>query len=61
MAPWKDSPPAPPGSVAAGGTAEDMADAIAAARSAFDDTEWCPDVALRVHCLRQLREASSPR
>jgi len=38
-----------------------MADAIAAARSTFDDTEWCRDVALRVHCLRQLREASSPR
>ena len=42
---------------AADATAEDMDDAIAAARSAFDDTEWCRDVALRVHCLRQLREA----
>ena len=33
----------------------DMDRAIAAARTAFDDTDWSRDVALRVHCLRQLR------
>ena len=42
---------------AADGTAEDMDAAIAAARTAFDETDWCRDVALRVHCLRQLRDA----
>ena len=31
--------------------------AIAAARTAFDDTDWSRDTALRVHCLRQLRDA----
>jgi len=41
---------------AADGTAEDMDAAIAAARTAFDDTEWCRDVDLRVRCLRQLRD-----
>jgi aldehyde dehydrogenase (NAD+) len=35
----------------------DMGRAIAAARTAFDDTDWSRDVALRVHCLRQLRDA----
>jgi aldehyde dehydrogenase (NAD+) len=35
----------------------DMDRAIAAARTAFDDTDWSRDVALRVHCLRQLRVA----
>jgi aldehyde dehydrogenase (NAD+) len=35
----------------------DMDRAIAAARAAFDDTDWSRDVALRVHCLRQLRDA----
>jgi len=35
----------------------DMDRAIAAARTAFDDTDWSRDVALRVHCLRQLRDA----
>jgi aldehyde dehydrogenase (NAD+) len=42
---------------AADGTAEDMDAAIGAARTAFDETDWCRDVALRVHCLRQLRDA----
>ncbi|WP_407662746.1 aldehyde dehydrogenase [Mycolicibacterium helvum] len=40
---------------AADGDAADMDSAIGAARSAFDDTDWSRDVALRVHCLRQLR------
>ncbi len=38
----------------------DLADldrAIGAARAAFDDTDWSRDTALRVHCLRQLRDA----
>ena len=35
----------------------DMGRAIAAARTAFDDTDWSRDTALRVHCLRQLRDA----
>jgi aldehyde dehydrogenase (NAD+) len=35
----------------------DMDRAIGAARTAFDDTDWSRDVALRVHCLRQLRDA----
>ncbi|MBB3749920.1 aldehyde dehydrogenase (NAD+) [Mycolicibacterium sp. BK634] len=42
---------------AADGDAADMDRAIAAARSAFDDSDWSRDVALRVHCLRQLRSA----
>jgi len=35
----------------------DMDRAIAAARRAFDDTEWSRDAVLRVHCLRQLVDA----
>src|SRR5512144_1962121 len=35
----------------------DMDHAIAAARTAFDESDWPRDTALRVHCLRQLREA----
>jgi aldehyde dehydrogenase (NAD+) len=35
----------------------DMDSAIAAARTAFDESDWSRDVALRVHCLRQLRAA----
>jgi len=35
----------------------DMDQAIAAARRAFDDSGWATDLALRVRCLRQLREA----
>ena len=42
---------------AADADAADMDSAIAAARRAFDDTDWSRDVALRVHCLRQLRDA----
>ena len=42
---------------AADGTAADMDAAIAAARSAFDDTDWSRDVECRVTCLRQLGEA----
>jgi aldehyde dehydrogenase (NAD+) len=38
-------------------TVEDLDAAIAAARRAFDETEWSTDVALRVRCLRQLHEA----
>jgi aldehyde dehydrogenase (NAD+) len=42
---------------AADGNADDMDRAIAAARAAFDGSDWSRDTALRVHCLRQLREA----
>ncbi len=44
------------GLVADGGP-EDMDDAIAAARTAFDTTGWSTDVAFRVACLRQLEAA----
>jgi aldehyde dehydrogenase (NAD+) len=43
--------------VCADATPGDLDDAIGAARRAFDDTSWSTDVALRVRCLRQLREA----
>ncbi len=43
--------------VAADGGAEDLDEAIGAARRAFDTTSWSTDVALRVRCLRQLRQA----
>lgn len=43
--------------VVADGSAADMDAAIAAARRAFDETSWSTDVALRVRCLRQLRDA----
>ncbi|OHV60587.1 aldehyde dehydrogenase family protein [Pseudofrankia sp. BMG5.36] len=43
--------------VAADATAEDMRDAIAAARAAFDEGTWASDVELRVRCLRQLHAA----
>lgn len=36
--------------------AEDMEAAIAAARRAFDETEWSTDHALRARCLGQLRD-----
>src|SRR6185312_15667465 len=42
---------------AADADAADMDRAIAAARTAFDESEWSRDVGLRVHCLRQLRDA----
>ncbi|MBC7275125.1 aldehyde dehydrogenase [Nocardioides sp.] len=38
-------------------TAEDMDAAIAAARRAFDETDWSTDVAFRIRCLRQLHQA----
>ncbi|MGZ7011764.1 MAG: aldehyde dehydrogenase family protein [Acidimicrobiales bacterium] len=41
----------------ADGDAGDMDLAIAAARSAFDDTTWSTDRAFRQSCLRQLHEA----
>src|SRR5246500_5998705 len=37
--------------------AADMDRAIAAARVAFDNSDWSRDVEMRVHCLRQLRAA----
>ena len=43
--------------VAADGGAEDMDEAIAAARRAFDETTWSTDVEVRVRGLRQLHEA----
>jgi aldehyde dehydrogenase (NAD+) len=43
--------------VAADATVEDMAAAIAAARRAFDETDWSTNVELRVRCLRQLQQA----
>src|ERR1700739_3496087 len=42
---------------AADADATDMDRAIAAARVAFDKSDWSRDVELRVHCLRQLRTA----
>jgi len=39
------------------GSRADVAAAIAAARSAFDETDWSRDHAFRVHCLRQLHRA----
>ena len=35
----------------------DLDRAVAAARRAFDESAWSRDTALRVHCLRQLRDA----
>jgi aldehyde dehydrogenase (NAD+) len=43
--------------VAADGDASDMDDAIAAARRAFDTTDWSTDVARRVAGIRQLQQA----
>jgi aldehyde dehydrogenase (NAD+) len=42
---------------AADADATDMDRAIAAARVAFDKSDWSRDVQMRVHCLRQLRTA----
>ncbi len=39
------------------GSAADVDAAIAAARRAFDETDWSTDTALRVRCLRQLHQA----
>jgi aldehyde dehydrogenase (NAD+) len=38
-------------------SADDMQRAIAAARRAFDETDWATNRALRKHCLEQLQEA----
>jgi aldehyde dehydrogenase (NAD+) len=38
-------------------TAEDVVAAIAAARRAFDETDWSTNLELRVRCLRQLHQA----
>ena len=38
-------------------TLADAEKAIAAARRAFDTTDWSTNVELRVHCLNQLHEA----
>jgi aldehyde dehydrogenase (NAD+) len=43
--------------VATDGTLEDMSAAIAAARKAFDTTDWSRDHEFRRHCLLQLRDA----
>ncbi|MCX2964589.1 aldehyde dehydrogenase [Gordonia aquimaris] len=42
---------------AADATADDMDAAIAAARRAFDTTDWSRDHGFRARCLRQLRDA----
>ena len=42
--------------ISLGGPA-DVDRAVVAARRAFDDTDWSRDAELRVHCIRQLREA----
>ena len=39
---------------AADATAKDVSDAVAAARRAFDNTDWSTNVEFRRHCLRQL-------
>ena len=39
------------------GTAVDVEAALAAARRAFDESDWSTDVGLRVRCLRQLHRA----
>lgn len=43
--------------VAANADATDMDRAIDAARRAFDETDWSRNTALRVRCIRQLRDA----
>jgi aldehyde dehydrogenase (NAD+) len=43
--------------VAADATAEDMGQAIEAARRAFDDSDWSTNTELRVRCVRQLQAA----
>ncbi len=42
-------------------TAEDARRAIAAARRAFDETDWSRNHALRARCLRQLRDGLNAR
>jgi aldehyde dehydrogenase (NAD+) len=43
--------------VVADGTAEDMQQAIAAARRSFDETDWSTNKELRKRCLQQLHDA----
>jgi len=43
--------------VAADASADDMGQAIEAARRAFDGTDWPTDTGLRVRCIRQLQQA----
>lgn len=43
--------------VAANADASDLDRAIAAARRAFDETDWSRNTELRVRCIRQLRDA----
>jgi aldehyde dehydrogenase (NAD+) len=43
--------------VAADASPADLERAVAAARTAFDETDWSRDVALRARCLRQLHAA----
>ena len=43
--------------VAADASADDLHRAIAAARRAFDETDWSTNVELRARCLRQLADA----
>ena len=43
--------------VAADASPDDLTRAIAAARRAFDETDWSTDTELRVRCLRQLHQA----
>ena len=50
-------PPASRSASAPDATADDVDAAIAAARRAFDETDWSTDLALRVRCLRQLHQA----
>ena len=45
--------------VAADGTKEDMERGIAAARRAFDETDWSTNHEFRRHCLEQLNRALS--
>jgi aldehyde dehydrogenase (NAD+) len=42
---------------AADATLDDVSDAVASARAAFDGTDWSTDVAFRRHCITQLDEA----
>jgi aldehyde dehydrogenase (NAD+) len=43
--------------VTADGTTEDFERAVAAARRAFDDTDWSTNHPFRAHCIRQLHDA----
>ncbi|MEU1546778.1 aldehyde dehydrogenase [Nocardia sp. NPDC005745] len=47
--------------LAADANAADLDAAVAAARTAFDETDWSRDHAFRAHCLEQLRTALQSR